>query len=67
MKKPLADISRPPPPTKSKRGRTLRPKINLIPDDEDEEAVIHTGPRVFESWCPEVSWFFSISFVCKHN
>lgn len=51
--KPVTEAPRPPPPTVSKRGRTLRPKINLNLDDEEEE-IVEKGPRVFETWCPEV-------------
>lgn len=53
LTKPMAEPPRPA-PTKSKRGRTLRPKIVLQPDDEDE-ASVPSGPRILEAWYPEVN------------
>ena len=53
LSKPVVEPPRPT-PTKSKRGRTLRPKIVLQPDDEDETQV-SSGPRILEAWYPEVS------------
>ena len=53
LNKPVVEPPRPT-PTKSKRGRTLRPKIVLQPDDEDETKV-PSGPRILEAWYPEVS------------
>lgn len=51
LTKPVVEPPRPA-PTKSKRGRTLRPKIVLQPDDE-EEASVPSGPRILEAWYPE--------------
>ena len=53
LSKPVVEPPRPT-PTKSKRGRTLRPKIVLQPDDE-HDTMVPTGPRIIEAWYPEVS------------
>ncbi|XP_048576210.1 nucleosome-remodeling factor subunit BPTF isoform X2 [Nematostella vectensis] len=56
LRKPVSEIPRSPPPTTSKRGRTLRPKITLNPefsDDEEEMEPVNMGPKVFQTWCPE--------------
>ena len=53
LSKPVVEPPRPV-PTKSKRGRTLRPKIVLQPDDEDDERQTPSGPQVLEAWYPEV-------------
>ncbi|KAL9957398.1 hypothetical protein ACROYT_G039030 [Oculina patagonica] len=51
LSKPVVEPPRPA-PTKSKRGRTLRPKIVLQPDDDDE-TLAPSGPRIMEAWYPE--------------
>ena len=43
-----------PTPTKSMRGRTLRPKIVLQPADDDDERRAANQPIVLEAWYPEV-------------
>lgn len=53
LSKPVVEPPRPA-PTKSKRGRTLRPKVVLQPDDEDDEKGALSGPRILEAWYPEV-------------
>lgn len=42
-----------PTPTKSMRGRTLRPKIVLQPADDDDERRAANQPIVLEAWYPE--------------
>lgn len=66
LHKPVTEAPKPPPPTVSKRGRTLRPKINLNLDDEEEETV-EKGPRVFETWCPEVrlNYVLKVVYACS--
>lgn len=60
LTKPMVEAPRRAAPTKSKRGRTLRPKIVLQPDDEDDERSAPSGPRVFEAWYPEVRICFTL-------
>ena len=68
MRKVIRTLTKPvveppkPAPTKSKRGRTLRPKIVLQPDDEDDDRRTQSGPRVFEAWYPEVGSYCMTCF-----
>lgn len=61
LTKPVVEPPKPA-PTKSKRGRTLRPKIVLQPDDEDDDRRTQSGPRVFEAWYPEVGSYCMTCF-----
>lgn len=61
LTKPIVQPPKPA-PTKSKRGRTLRPKIVLQPDDEDADRRTQSGPRVFEAWYPEVGSYCVTGF-----
>ena len=53
LTKPVLEPPKPA-PTKSKRGRTLRPKIVLQPDDDDDAKRSPSEPIVLEAWYPEV-------------
>ncbi|XP_015778567.1 PREDICTED: nucleosome-remodeling factor subunit BPTF-like isoform X2 [Acropora digitifera] len=52
LTKPVLEPPKPA-PTKSKRGRTLRPKIVLQPDDDDDAKRSPSEPIVLEAWYPE--------------
>ena len=66
LTKPNMEAPRPAAPTKSKRGRTLRPKMVLQPDDEDDERSTPSGPRVFEAWYPEVRNCFTLVILSEN-